>query len=86
MVGIQVTCMTSEMFKSYSLSAIDAVTHLDGVEVDFHDAVFRPERLDKNREIDLEAFTCPRRLRPQEHTKPSSVCGRKRGEIAQMSV
>jgi len=66
-IGIEVAGMTAEVFERHCLGAIDAVTHLDGVEIHFHDAMFRPESLDEDGEICLESLACPRRLGPQEY-------------------
>lgn len=41
---------------SDSIGAIDAVTHLDGIQIDFHDALFRPEDFYQRREIDFKAL------------------------------
>ena len=55
------------MLFRYSLSTIDAITHLNGVQINFHDALFRPQQFDKGSEIDLEAFTYPATTRPEEY-------------------
>lgn len=66
-IGIEVTGMTAEMFERYGFCTIDAVAHLDGVEIDFHDAMFGPEGLDEDGEIGFECFACPRGSWPEEH-------------------
>ena len=58
---------SAEMPLSYSINTIDAIAHLNAVEIDFHDALFAPYQFDKYGEIDLEALTYPRATRPQEH-------------------
>ena len=46
---------------------IDARSHFDNVEVNFHDALFRPESLDEEGEVGLHAFAHPRTFRPAEY-------------------
>ena len=60
-------CKVSEEVFRHSLGTINAVTHLDRVEIDLHDAFLRPEEFDEEREIRLKTFPDPRRLRPEEH-------------------
>ncbi len=47
--------------------AIDAVAHLDAVEVDLHDALLAPYILDEHCEIGLKALAHPAVSRPQKH-------------------
>ena len=56
-----------EMLLRHGFHAIDAVAHLDAVEIDFHDALFRPEQLDQYGEIGLEALAHPRTRGPEKH-------------------
>ena len=52
---------TVEVLFGYGLDTIYSVAHLDGVEIDFHDALFAPEEFNEEREISLE---------PLSHTRP----------------
>ena len=55
-----------EMPFGHRIGTIDAVAHLDGVEIDLHDALLRPEEFYQHREINLETFAQPRTARPKE--------------------
>ena len=55
------------MVFGYCIYAIDSVAHLDGVEVDFHNALLAPDELDECGEISLKSFAYPRPARPEEH-------------------
>ena len=43
----------------YGVGSVDAVSHLDGVKVDFHDAFLAPAQFNKDGEIGLESFAHP---------------------------
>ena len=66
-VGIEVTRMTAKVFERHGFCSIDTVAHLDGIEIDFHNAMLRPEGLDEDGEIDFEGFACPRRSWPKKY-------------------
>ena len=55
-----------EVLLGYGLGPIDAVAHLDGVEIDLHDALLGPEEFDECGEIDLKALAHPAATWPQE--------------------
>ena len=64
--GNEGTLTTSEVFGilmevllGNGLGPIDAIAHLDGVEIDLHDALLGPEEFDECGEIDFKAFTHP---------------------------
>ena len=46
---------------------VDAVAHLDGVEVDLHYALLAPHQLDEGGEVSLQPFPHPCAARPEEH-------------------
>ena len=48
-----------EMVLRHCLGSVDAVTHLYGVEIDFHDALLAPHEFDEEGEIGLETFAHP---------------------------
>lgn len=48
-----------EMFLCYGIGTVDAITHLDRVQIDFHDTLLRPHELNQRGEIDLEALPDP---------------------------
>ena len=54
------------MLPCYGVCSVDAVAHLYAVEVDFHDAVFAPDGLDEDGEVDFEAFAHPAAGGPEE--------------------
>ena len=56
-----------EMLLSNGLGPIDAFAHLDGVEIDLHDALLGPEEFDDCGEIDLKALTHPAAAWPKEN-------------------
>ena len=45
LVACEVFGVTSEVLLRYCLRSIYAIAHLDGVEIDFHDAMLVPEEL-----------------------------------------
>ena len=49
----------AEVLLGDCLGTIDAVAHLDAVEIDLHDALLAPYQFDEYGEIDLEALTNP---------------------------
>lgn len=62
----QILRLCMEMFFGYGISAIDSITHLDTIQIDLHDALLRPERLDQEREVGLHSLAHPRAFRPAE--------------------
>ena len=62
----QVPGLTVEVPLGHGIGSIDAITHLNGVEIDLHDALLAPEEFNKYGEIGLEAFANPRTARPQK--------------------
>lgn len=56
----------AEVVLGGGLGAIDAGSHLDGVEVDFKDALFGPHQFDQHGEIGFEAFAYPAVSGPEE--------------------
>ena len=50
----------------HGVGTIDALAHLDGVEIDLHDAFLAPDFLNQKGEISLQALTQPRPVLPQE--------------------
>ena len=56
-----------EMPFSNSVGTIDAIAHLDGVEIDLHDALLRPKQLDKESKISLKALAQPRTAGPKKN-------------------
>ena len=63
----QLGARQAEMPLGYGLGTIDAIAHLDGVEVDFHDALLAPHQFDECCEIGLKPFAHPSAAWPQEH-------------------
>ena len=55
------------MLLCHRLGTVDAIPHLNGVEVDLHDALLRPQQFDEHGEVSLKTFPHPRATRPQEH-------------------
>ena len=55
------------MILCHRTGAIDAVAHLNAVQIDFDNALLRPHQFDEGGEIDLETLTQPRTTRPEEH-------------------
>ena len=55
-----------EMLLGNSLGAIDAIAHLDGVEIDLHDALLGPEEFDECSEIDLKTLAHPTAAWPEK--------------------
>lgn len=49
----------AEMLLCYGFGPVDAVSHLDGVKVDFHDALLAPAQFDQDSEVGLESFADP---------------------------
>ena len=49
------------------LYAIDAVAHLNGIQIHFHDALLAPDVLDEEGEVGLQTLAHPAVARPQEH-------------------
>ena len=43
----EVVGVDAEVLLGHGLHAVDAVAHLDGVEIDLHDALLAPKRLDE---------------------------------------
>ena len=62
----EVGCLAVEMIFGTGSYAIDGIAHLDGVEVDFHDALLAPQELDEGCEVDFEAFAGPTAAGPEE--------------------
>lgn len=55
------------MLLSYGFGSIDAVAHLDGIEVDLHDAFLAPDEFDEHGEVGFQPLAHPAWLRPEEH-------------------
>lgn len=55
----QLRCGTVEMLFRHGLDAIDAVAHLNGVQVNLHNTLLGPEKLDEEREISFQALADP---------------------------
>ena len=55
----ELTGGSAEVLPCHGVDAVDAVAHLDGVEVYFHDAVLAPDEFDEDGEIGFEAFAEP---------------------------
>lgn len=55
-----------EMMLRTSLHAVDAIAHLYGVEIDFHDALLAPHQFDEKGEVCLKPLAHPTAARPQE--------------------
>ena len=55
-----------EMLFGHRLRPVDARSHLDGIEVYLHDALFAPEEFDKDGEIRLDTFSYEIGLWPEE--------------------
>lgn len=58
---------STEMVLCNSVGTIDAVAHLDAVQVDFHDALLAPQEFDEAGEIDLEALAHPGTAGPEKN-------------------
>ena len=56
-----------EVETRHGISAVNPAPHLDGIEINFHDALFAPDFLNQESEISLQAFSQPGTLLPQEH-------------------
>lgn len=56
----------TEMLSGHGIDAIDALPHFNGIKVDFHDALLRPDELDKNGEVGFESLAQPGTARPEE--------------------
>ena len=56
-----------EIDAGHRIGTIDAPPHLDGVEIDLHNALLAPNFLDQEGEIGLQALAQPRPFLPQEH-------------------
>ena len=59
-------CPSSEMLLGNCFGAINAVPHLDAVEIDFHDALFAPKELDEDGEIRLQSLAKPTHFGPEK--------------------
>ena len=55
-----------EMILSHSIHAIDAVAHLDTVEIHLHDTLLAPHHLNEEGEIHLKSLASPGATRPKE--------------------
>lgn len=63
----EVVGVDAEVLLGHGLHAVDAVAHLDGVEIDLHDALLAPKSLDEESEVGLQALAQPRAALPQKH-------------------
>ena len=59
-------CGPSEVLLRYSFGPIDAVTHFDGVEIDFHDAFLAPDELNQDGKVGFQALTNPAGIWPEK--------------------
>ena len=66
LLASEVFGILAEVLLSNSLGTIDAIAHLDGVEIDLHDALLGPEEFDEGGEIDLKALAHPAAAWPEE--------------------
>lgn len=57
----------AEVDARHGVGTIDALPHLDGIEIDLHDALLAPNGLYQEGEIGLEALAQPAAVLPQEH-------------------
>ena len=60
------TCRAMKIFLCHSFGTIDAIAHLDAIEIHLHDTLLRPKKFDEHGEIDLKTFAHPGRSGPQE--------------------
>lgn len=58
---------STEMVFGHCVGTIDAVAHLDAVQVDLHDALLAPQEFDEAGEIHLEALAYPGAAGPEEN-------------------
>ena len=58
--ALQVTSRATKVELCHTLCAIHSIAHLDDVEIDLHDAFFRPKGFDQEGEVDFKALTHPR--------------------------
>ena len=59
LTGGEVLGGKAEMRFGYCRDPVNALAHLDRVEIHLHDALLRPEQFDERGEVDLEALARP---------------------------
>ena len=64
LVGRELGSRLAKVLAGYSLYAIEARPRLNGVQIDFKNALFRPAELYEHGEIGLEAVAQPRATGP----------------------